>query len=234
MVLSRRKARQGEADPGNLITLSAPDSLACEDYRGLRTSLMYSMAGSSPRTVMVTSPGPGEGKTTTCANLGVVLAQAGKSTLVVDCDLRKPMVHKVFSLRNFHGIVSLLVGEEGMGGVMQEGLLVGFSIITSGPLTPNPAELLSSSRFSRFLGEARGQFDYVLIDVPPVESVSDPAVVATHCDGTLLVIDTKSTRKGAVKQSVHTLESVGGRVLGTVMNNVKSDKKGYYYYGYGY
>lgn len=231
--MSPRKARHKEAEPGNLITLSAPDSAACEDYRGLRTSLMYSMAGSSPRTVMVTSPGPGEGKTTTCANLGVALAQAGKSTLVVDCDLRKPMVHKVFSLRNFQGTVNLLVGEEGMKGVTQEAPLVGLSVITSGSLPPNPAELLSSKHFSRFLGEARSHFDYVLIDVPPVESVSDPAVVATHCDGTLLIIDTKSTRKGAVKQSVHTLESVGGRVLGTVMNNVKSDKKGYYY-GYGY
>ena len=217
---------------GRLVTMDT-SALASEDYRTLRTSLMYALVDEPPKLIMATSPGPMEGKSTTCANLGVVLAQANKNTLVVDCDLRKPVIHKIFGLKNLWGIVNVLVGEKNLEEVQQQGV-DGLNVVTSGPLPPDPAALLSSRRFSNFLEEARQAFDYVLVDVPPTEIVSDPVTVAAQADGVLLVFDAQNTRKGAVRRSVRNLESVGANVLGTVMNNVKLSGRGFYGYSYGY
>jgi receptor protein-tyrosine kinase len=159
-----------------------------------------------------------------------VLAQAEKRTLLVDCDLRKPVVHKLFGLRNVQGIVNVLVGEHSLSEVWQEPLQ-GLKVVTTGPIPPNPAELLGSRRFAEFLASIRKDFDYVLIDAPPVQLVSDPAILASQGDGVLLVIDAQETRKGAVRQAMRSLEAVGAVVLGTVMNNVKVSKSGYYGYG---
>ena len=219
---------------GSLITVADPRGAASEEYRSLRTSLLYSLVDTPPKVVVVTSAGPSEGKSRTCANLGVVLAQVDKQTLIVDCDMRKPTIHKIFGLRNLRGLVNVLAGEHGLHDVCQEAL-PGLKAITTGPVPPNPAELLSSRRFTELLNQAREEFDYVLLDVPPVAAVSDPAIAATQADGVLLVIDSQSTRKGSVRQAMHSLEGVGANVLGTVMNNVKASKGTYYYrYSYAY
>lgn len=225
---TRRKA--DSADPEDLMTLLDSHNPSSEDYRSLRTSLMYAIAASQPRAIVVTSPGQGEGKSTTCANLGVVLAQAGKKTLLLDCDLRRPALHMLCSLRNMSGLVNVLVDEHTLEEVVQESV-ENLHVATSGPLPPNPAELLSSPRFSQLLRQAREEYDYVLLDTPPTGAVSDALAVSTQSDGVLLVINTRNTRKGAVRQSVRGLESVGAKVLGTVMNNIKAGKKGYYSYG---
>ncbi len=232
--LKRRREPATDDLSASLITVTDPRGAASEDYRSLRTSLLYSLVDTPPKVVVVTSPGPSEGKSTTCANLGVVLAQVDKQTLIVDCDMRKPTIHKIFGLRNLQGLVNVLAGEHGLHEVCQEAL-PGLKAITTGPIPPNPAELLSSRRFTELLNQAREGFDYVLLDVPPVGIVSDPAIAATQGDGVLLVVDAQNTRKGSVRQAMRSLEGVGANVLGTVMNNVKASRSGYYYrYDYAY
>lgn len=198
----------------------------------MRTNLFYALVDDPPKIITVTSPNPREGKSTLCANLGAVLAQADKNTLIVDCDLRRPVLHKTFGVRNIHGIVNVLVGEHSLEDVSQEPMQ-GLKVVTVGPLPLNPAELLSSKRFADFLEKVRKDFDYVLLDAPPTELVADPAIIAAQGDGVLLVFDVQSTRKGAVRRSVRSLEAVGANVLGTVMNNVKSTRGGYHQ-GYTY
>lgn len=227
-----RKEREEAHSPLEaLTTITDPTGGASEDYRTLRTSLLYSLVDGPPKAIVITSPGPGEGKSTTCANLGVVLAQAGKKTLLVDCDLRKPRIHQLFGIRNVEGIVNVLVGERNLEEVAQDADAHELKVITSGPIPPNPSELLGSSRFADLLEQARQNFDYLLLDTPPVEAVSDATILAGQTNGTLLVFDARNTRKGAVRQCVHGLQSVGANVLGTVMNSVKTGK-GSYYYGY--
>jgi capsular exopolysaccharide synthesis family protein len=224
-----RKERKAEQDfSGRVVTILDPTGAASEAYRTLRTNLLYSLVDNPPKVIVLTSPGPGEGKSTTCANLGVVLAQAGKSVLILDCDLRKPVMHKFFSLRNLHGITDVLVGECSLQEVWAEPV-EGLKIVPVGPIPLNPAEILGSRRFSEFLANTREEFDYVLVDASPVGLVSDPAILATQGDGVLLILDAQSTRKGLVRQAMRSLGAVGANVLGTVMNNVNVSKSSYYY-----
>ncbi len=224
---SRREAR-GDDSSRDLVTILDPTSAASESYRTLRTSLVYALVDTPPQVVVVTSPGPAEGKSTTCSNLGVVLAQADKSTLIIDCDLRKPAIHKIFKLRNFRGVASVLAEEHNLPEIWQEPL-PGLKVVTAGPKPPNPAELVGSRRFAELIDRVRQEFDYVLIDAPPIQLFSDPTVLATQGDGVLLVFDSQKTRKAALRRAARDLESVGARVLGTVMNNAKVQKGGYYY-----
>lgn len=231
---SRRAQKENKVNDltGRLVTVLGPASVASEAYRSLRTNLLYSFVDSPPKVIVLTSPGPQEGKSTTCANLGVVLAQAGKNTLIIDCDFRKPILHKVFGMRNVYGIVDLLAGERKLQEVWHEPML-GLKVVCKGPAPPNPAELLGSKRLSEFLASVRKEFDYVLIDAPPIGLVSDPVILATQGDGVLLVLDAQKTRKRAVRQSIRSLQAVGANVLGTVMNNTKISGGGNYYrYGY--
>ena len=214
----QREAKTNELS-GHLATVGEPAGAASECYRGLRTNLLYSSVDDPPKVIVFTSPGPKEGKSTTCANLGVVLAQAEKSTLIVDCDLRKPAIHEFFGLRNVCGVVNVLAGEYKLQEVWKEPL-PGLKVVCAGPVPPNPAELLTSGHLSDFLASAREEFDYVLVDAPPVGLISDPAILATQGDGVLLLVDAQNTRKVSVRQAMRSLEAVGANVLGTVVNNV--------------
>jgi receptor protein-tyrosine kinase len=220
------KQGQNNGVSNSLATVLDPTGGAAESYRTLRTNLFYALVDDPPRVIVMTSPGAGEGKSTTCANLGVVLAQAGKSTLILDCDLRRPQVHRVFGLRNLRGVTDILRGEAELSEVCQEPL-PGLKTATAGSLPPNPTELVGSSRFAEIVSRARQTFDYVLIDAPPVEMVSDPSIIAVQADGVLLVLDAQNTRKGALRRSVRSLRTVGLNVLGTVMNNVNVSEGGY-------
>jgi len=221
----RNQSRKGEQENDqfseHLVTVASPDSVTSEAYRALRTNLLYALADGPSKVIVVTSPGPMEGKSITCANLGVVLAQIDKSVLILDCDLRKPALHKFFGLRNLRGVVDLLTGERKLQEVWQESPLPGLKIVTAGPIPPYPAELLYSRRFAQLLDQARQGFDYVLLDSPPTQLVSDPLILAAQGDGVLLVIDFQNTRKGSVRHSMRTLEAAGANLLGTVMNNAE-------------
>lgn len=230
----QRQERKGtEGLSARLVTLADPDGMASEAYRTLRTSLLFSLVDDPPKVITITSPGPREGKSTTCANLAVVLAQAGKNVLLMDCDLRRPVIHKIFELRNLRGFVDVLAGRVKTEDLWHEPL-ENLKVITAGSVPPNPAELLGSGRFSKLMQQLREQFDYVLIDAPPVQLVSDPSIIAAQGDGVLLVIDAQNTRKMSVRRSVRGLEGVGAKVLGTIMNNVRASEGTYYGYTYSY
>ncbi len=209
------------------MTLKEPDSIASEAFRRVRTNLFYALVDDPPKAIVVTSAYHREGKSTVCANLGVVLAQAEKNTLVVDCDLRKPVLHKMFGGHNTRGIVNVLAGELGLREVWSEPLS-GLKVVSSGPIPLNPAELLSSRRFAEFLHQAREEFDYVVLDAPPTLAVADAAIIAAQGDGVLFVLDAQSTPKRTVRRAIRSLEAVGAKVLGTVMSNVKVPRKAYY------
>lgn len=227
----KRRAEKREKKSSDLsrrlITIMDPNGVASEAYRTLRTSLLYARVDTPPKVIVVTSYSPREGKSTTCANLGVVLAQAGKNTLLVDCDFRNPVMHRIFELRNFQGLTNVLVGDRDLQEVWQEPLR-DLKVLTVGPLPPNPAELVGSQRFAKFLSQVRQEFEYVLIDAPPVAAVSDPLALASQGDGVLVVFDAQNTRKGNIRWAVRRLETVGANILGTVMNNVKGLDGGYY------
>lgn len=232
-IANRKSDKKGESDLlyGNLVTLLAPDSLASEAFRSLRANLVYAVVDSPPKVIMVTSPGPREGKSTVCSNLGVALAQAGMGTLIVDCDLRKPALHEIFGLRNFLGLVNALVRENSLQEVWHDAA-PNLKVVPAGPTPLNPAELLGSERLSELLDETKGAYDYVLLDVPPIGAVSDPAVLAHRVDGVFLTVDAQNTRKRSVQRGMRSLETVGANVLGTVMNNVKFSKAEERYYAY--
>jgi capsular exopolysaccharide synthesis family protein len=223
---ARNKKESGDLSE-RLITVLDPTSEASEAYRDLRATLLYARIDKPPKVIVITSPSLLEGKSTTCANLGVVLAQADKRTLIMDCDLRRPTMHKIFGLENLNGVVDVVAGEYDLSEVCQEPLR-GLKVSTTGLLPPNPAEFVGSRQFAKLLGQVRQTFAYVLIDAPPIVSVSDAAVLATQGDGVLLVIDAQRTRKSSLRQAMRSLEAVDASVLGTVMNNVKEGKGGYY------
>jgi capsular exopolysaccharide synthesis family protein len=203
-----------------LITLSSPGSAAWEAYRALRTNLLYPYADDPPAVIVVSSSRPREGKSTVCANLAVALAQAEKDVLLVDGVLWKPMVHKLFAIQNTRGLVSVLMKQCAIEDAWHEPVPK-LKVLTAGPEPNDSTDLLGSERFTEFMHRARERFDYVLVDAPPVDLVSDTAMLAAHSDGVLLVIDAKKTRKSSVRQSVSSLEAIGVDVLGTVMTNYK-------------
>jgi capsular exopolysaccharide synthesis family protein len=214
-----------------LVTLLDPAGVASEAYRSLRTSLLYAAVDAPPTVILITSPGPQDGKSTTCANLAVVLAQADKQTLVIDGDLREPGLHRFFDMPNVSGVVDVLAGEYELLEVCKEPI-PGLHIMSAGPIPPNPAELLSSGRFSELVGQARRLFDYVLIDSSPTGLASDPMIIATRADGVLLVLDFEGTSKGSLRKAMRNLEAVGANVLGTVVNKAPKAESGHYSYGY--
>ena len=203
----------------HLVTVLDSDKAVSEAYRSLRTNLLYAAIDVPPTVILITSPGSAEGKSTTCANLAVVLAQAGKETLVIDGDLRAPSLHRIFGMRNVNGLVNVLSGEYKSSEVYTEPF-PGLKVLSTGPLPPNPAELLISRRFAQFIGQERQLFDYVLIDSPPTESASDPMIIAAQVDAVLLVVDSQGTNKRSLRKAMRDLEAVGATVLGTVMNKV--------------
>ena len=217
--------------PRHLVTVEDPTGVASEAYRAMRTNLFYTLADPPPRVIVLTSPGPKEGKSSACANLGVVLAQAGKHTLVMDCHLRQAGLHKLFGLRNTRGIANVLVRQHNLREVLQEPL-PNLKVATTGPVPHNPTELFSSTKLAELLGQARQEFDYVLIDAPhllidssPVGHSADPVILAAQADGVLLVLDAHSTRKEALPQAMRTLKTVGANVIGTVLNNVEGARR---------
>jgi capsular exopolysaccharide synthesis family protein len=221
---SKKDERSGF--PEALVTIQDPSGTASEAYRMLRTNLIYARGrlgdfDMPPKVIVLTSPGHGEGKSTTVANLGVSLAQAGKHTLILDCDLRRPAQHGIFRARNLIGLVDILVGEQEPQEVWYEPI-PNLKLILTGPLPPNPAEILTSRRLTEFLGRVRQEFDYVLVDTPPMGLVSEAAALAANGDGVLLVLDSQHTRKGSLRQALRRLRSVGANVLGTVMNNYET------------
>lgn len=212
-----------------------PRSPAAESYRTLRTNLAYSALDKPLNTLLITSPIPEEGKSVTTANLGIVMAQAGQPVVLISCDLRRPILHTLFDLPNSRGLTNALL-EQGMGSDVNDYLhstpLDNLWVMTSGPLPPNPAELLSSQRFSDLIERLRQDGKTLIIDSPPILAVADAAILARQVDGVLLVIQAGSTRRQVASQAKEALAKVGANLVGVVLNGVPAGGGGYYYYYY--
>ncbi|WP_300120876.1 CpsD/CapB family tyrosine-protein kinase [uncultured Enterococcus sp.] len=226
------KKNQGVTKPVNLITLLNPNSPISEQYRTVRTNLQFAVAGDQPlRSMTVVSSGPGEGKSTSAANLAVVFAQAGRKVLLVDADMRKATVHKTFGLSNEIGLSNLVSGQQAASSVIQATDVNNLSIITSGPTPPNPAELLNSRRMNILMEELYQTFDLIIFDLPPVMTVADGLIMASKTDGTVLVIREGVTRKDSVLEAKNRLLQAKARILGVIYNGAEQvNESSYYYY----
>jgi non-specific protein-tyrosine kinase len=214
-----------------LITLEDPRSPVAEAYRTLRTNIEFSSFEQSLQTLLITSPSPNEGKSTTLANLAIVMAQAEKKTLLVDADLRRPSLHTIFNVGNDRGLTSMFVEPDAMQRPpLQETGVPNLMLLPSGPLPPNPAELMISRRMQDILNALKQQADIVLFDAPPVIAVTDAVVLGARVDGVLLVIEAGHTKREHARRAKELLDKVKVRVIGAVLSNVSQDSAmgGYY------
>ncbi|MBI3271952.1 MAG: polysaccharide biosynthesis tyrosine autokinase [Planctomycetes bacterium] len=206
-----------------------------ESFRGIRTAVLFSApAGETVRTVLVVSSGPREGKTTTSINLAIAMAQAGNRVLLIDADLRRPRIHKAFAADDAIGLSSLLVGESTLEEAAQKTDVENLAIMPSGPIPPNPSELLGSQRMREVLARARERFDRVVIDSPPVIAVTDACVLAPLVDGVVLVVRAAHIGRDVVGRGRDLLRAVKARILGVVLNGISQRRGGYYYGAYDY
>jgi non-specific protein-tyrosine kinase len=212
-----------------LVTLSQPLSPVSEAFRVLRTNIRFSSVDRPIHTLVVTSAGPTEGKSTTAANLATVMAQAGLKVIVVDADLRRPRLHQVFGIHPQGGLTGSLL-EGNMDGRLQPTKVEGLAMLPAGNRPPNPSELLGSRRLQELMKLLTQHVDMVVIDSPPVLPVTDAAVLAQGVDGVLLVVDAGETRRQIALQAVESLRQVGANVIGVVLNRVSTRKGSYYHY----
>lgn len=214
----------------SLVTMFNPKSPVSEQFRTIRTNIQFSSIDQEVRTLMVTSPGPAEGKSTIAANMAVVFAQQGRRVLLVDADMRKPTMHYTFNQLNTYGLTSVLTKEMTLVKAVKETKEKDLFVLTSGPVPPNPAELLSSMAMERFFREAEEQFDMIVFDTPPLMAVTDAQILANKCDGTILVVSSGKTDKDQLVKAKDLLDSVQSKLLGVVLNNKKLKNTNYYYY----
>jgi non-specific protein-tyrosine kinase len=221
--------------------LTDPRSPAAEAYRTLRVNIQFASPDKPLRPILATSTSPEDGKSTTLANLAVALAETGASTLLVDCDLRRPSLHTLFGLSNEHGLTSVILAAAtgDMPGAaaeqpalpLQPTRVENLRLLTSGPVPPNPAELLASRRMAEILALLSGQASYVLLDSPPIIAVADAATLAPRVDGVLLVVRAGKTRRDLAAKARKMLEQVQANVVGVVLTDATLEGSAYSYYG---
>ena len=211
---------------------------AAEAYRNLRMNLMFMSSDEEPiRTVLFSSPGPAEGKSTTAVNFAVMLAQQGQRVLLIDADLRRPSLHRALDLLREPGLTNLLIGDAEPRETVRPNVLPNLDFLPSGPFPPNPSELLNSKTMARLIEEFEGRYDQVIIDSPPVLAVTDAAILALHTDGVVIVLRSGETEQRAAERSVDQLRRLGVRVFGAVLNAVSTanpDESYYLQYYYSY
>lgn len=217
-----------------LITIEEPMSPISEAYRVLRTNIQFSAIDQAMQVITVTSAQPREGKTTTISNLAVAYAQDGKRVMLIDADLRKPTLHRVFARTNRKGLTNVLANISTLEDEMQATDVDQLFLLTSGPMPPNPAEILATKRMGMLLDELRQQFDVILIDTPPALALTDAQVIASRSDGVLLVVSSWKTKRDLIRKCKANLEYVNANLLGVVLNNQNRREAESYYYYYQY
>jgi len=218
----------------HLITIESSKSPISEQYRTLRTNIQYASVDKELKSIIVTSPNPGEGKSTTIANLAIVFAQQGKKVLLVDADLRKPTIHYTFNINNTKGLTNLLMKQATLKNVIQQTPVLDLFILPSGTIPPYPAELLESEVMSQLMDRLKVDFDLVLYDTPPILAVADAQILANKCDGSILVVKSGSTEKDRAIRAKDILLNSRSKLLGVVLNNKMMKDSHYqttYYYG---
>lgn len=228
----KRKKQTPTNKMRHLITKLNPRSPISEQYRTIRTNLQFSSVDEDLQSVLVTSPGPGAGKSITAANLAVVYAQQGLKTLLVDADLRKPTVHYTFRLNNLNGLSNVLIGASELEHAIESTDVDDLHVLSCGPIPPNPAELLASKRMEQILYYAKHLYDIVIFDTPPALAVADAKILANIVDGSMVVLRSNISELEEAERTIAMMEDSHARLLGTVLNDrEKSDSNYYYYYG---
>lgn len=231
--MAKAKSKQTKLaapEQATLFTVADPMSNISEQFRTIRTNILYSSVENQTQSIIVTSAGPSEGKSTTSANLAVAFAQSGMKTILVDADLRRPTVHRSFFMENNKGLSSLLsIRRMSLGEVIQPSDVRNLDLITSGPISPNPSELLASSRMRKVLHILKQEYDFIIFDVPPVSTVTDAQLIASQVDGALLVVREDQTEKTGLERAIKLIQQVDGKILGSVyMGEVTEQNYGYY------
>ncbi len=203
-------------------------TIIAESFRTLKINMQYSSLDKNYQVIVVTSSNLGEGKTFIASNLALSLSQGNKRVILIDCDFRKPNIHRKFKLPNTLGLSEILAGE-GVIHLLIRKYNSNLDIITSGHILPNPAEALESEKMDTFIEALRSEYDYIILDTPPILLVSDPQILATKADGTILVAKYGKTNKDEIKESYRMLKNINVNVIGTVLNGIKMDSKKYFY-----
>jgi polysaccharide biosynthesis transport protein len=234
---------KGETDEDKLVLLKQPRAPVAEAFRSMRTAIQFSSVDRPDRaTILITSSNPMEGKSMNASNLALAMAQAGQQVVLVDADLRRPRLHKYFDLPNSQGLTNLLLAlnletsvetaREQVTQMVQETAVAELKVLTSGPIPPNPSEMLGSAKMQAALDVLQEMFDFVIIDSPPALAVTDAVVLATRVDSVLLLVEANRTRRGQLTRSVERLRDVNAKLIGTVLNRLQPGSEGYGYYYY--
>lgn len=229
----RKKSVQSRKGDRPLIVHDDPKAIGSEAFRTLRTNLQYTSPDQELKTILVTSVGPGDGKSTVSANLAVAWAQSGSKTILVGCDLRKPVLHSIFNTTNVPGLTGHLTGAATLEEAIRNTKVEGLDVIPAGPIPPNPAELLQSRAMANTIEQLRERYDIIVFDGAPIIAVTDSAVMANQVDGTILVIRAHEVPKDVALHAKTLLDQANARLLGVVLNGVRpQDQKNYHYYYY--
>lgn len=230
-MLTKSNKTLKESDAPRLIVSEEPKSVISEQFRTIRMNLKFSLVDKELRTLVVTSATPSSGKSTISVNLAATIASEDKKVLLVDADLRKPKVHKIFKVRNHSGLTSLLTNKYAkLESMVHQTSIKDLSFMTSGAIPPNPSELLGSNRMAELLEEMKASYDLIIFDTPPVLAVTDSQVLASETDGVILVIPKGQVKADEVISAKEALETVKSNILGAVMNRVDPSKDRYNYY----
>lgn len=220
--------------PRDLIVVKEPKSPISEQYRTIRTNITYSSVDTPIKSVLFTSSLTNAGKSTTAANVAIAYAQAGKRTLLLDADLRRPTTHYTFEVNNQKGLSTAIVNEAPLESVIRETDIENLDIVTSGPVPPNPSELIASNKMEHFFKTVKMQYDMVIVDSPPILAVTDGQLLSKLVDGTILVTNVESNNRDSLAHAKDSLEKADSNVIGVVLNNKKQkNTKDSYYYYYG-
>ncbi|OEK64237.1 polysaccharide biosynthesis tyrosine autokinase [Staphylococcus equorum] len=216
-----------------LITMENPKSVISEKFRGIRTNILFSTPDKDVQTIVFTSEKPAAGKSTISANVAITYAQAGYKTLLIDGDMRKPSQHYLFNTDNMDGFSNLIINKTYYNKAIHKTDIVNLDLLTSGPIPPNPSELIGSEKSLEVFDYLRSEYDFIIIDTPPVNTVTDAQLFSEIAKYVVYVVDVKKNDRNAIKKGKELIEKAGAKILGVVLNKAPEDKSSSYYYYYG-